>query len=166
MIQDVYDKILENVDVTAMDKFKNLLQKSITVAIIPENDPKPYIETLSFKFGPMLEGLESLAGSKGKDKTLIVGTQMLAAIFNGLELNVDDAECFLLFQLRKLGRFRKRESDLLAELKRLWKDYPEYELSDIDFSKALKSLMREKLLLYRKGNIQLNTSFVIRYRID
>ena len=95
-----------------------------------------------------------------------MGTDLLLTILEGLQFEVDESECFLLFQLRKLGRFRKREKEFLEELKRLWKEYPQYELSDGEFSRTLKSLMREKLILYRKGNIQINTSFIIRYRID
>ncbi len=166
MLSEVYETILGKVDITAMDKLKILLQKSITKAIIPESDPKPYIETISFKFGQLLEGIEHLASSKGKENQQALGTDLLMAILEGLQLNVDEAECFLLFQLRKLGRFRKRESEFLTELKGLWKTYPDYELADQDFSRALKSLMREKLILYRKGSIQVNTSFILRYRIS
>ena len=166
MLEEVYETILEKVDLTAKDKFESLIRKSITIAIIPEYDPKPNIETISFKFGPLLEGLDSFANSKGKDKTQILGTNLVTIILEALQFEVDESECFLIFQLRKLGKFRKRESEFLAELKKLWKIYPQFELSDNDFSHSLKSLMREKLLLYRKGSIQINTSFVMRYRID
>lgn len=166
MLDEVYSAILEKVDLTAKDKFETLLKKSITVAVIPSSDPKPYIETISFKFGPLLEGLDYFSKNKGKEGAQVTGTEILMTILEALQFEVDESECFLMFQLRKLGRFRKREKDFLSELKRLWKEYPQYELSDGEFSRALKSLMREKLILYRKGSIQINTSFIIRYRID
>jgi len=166
MLDEVYETILEKVDLTAIDKFETLIKKSISTAIIPEYDPKPNIETISFKFGPLLEGLDAFSKNKGKDQAQVIGTELLLIILEALQFEIDESECFLLFQLRKLGRFRKRESDFLAELKKLWKEYPQFELSDGDFSRALKSLMREKILLYRKGVIQINASFVIRFRID
>ena len=166
MLEEVFSSIIEKVDLTAIDKFETLLKKSITTAVIPSSDPKPFIETISFKFGPLLEGLDTFSKNKGKDKAQVLGTDLLLTILEGLQFEVDESECFLLFQLRKLGRFRKREKEFLEELKRLWKEYPQYELSDGEFSRTLKSLMREKLILYRKCNIQINTSFIIRYRID
>lgn len=166
MLEEIYNTILEKVDVTAKDKFESLLRKSITIAFLPEHDPKPGIETVSFKFGQLLEGLDRFSKTSDKEKELVHGTENLFAVLVGLQFEVDESECFLLYQLRKIGRFRKREKDLSAELKALWKTFPQYELSDGEFSRALKSLMREKLILYRKGIIQINKSFVIRFQID
>lgn len=166
MLEEVFQGILDKVELSAMDKFESLLHRSISIAIIPDHDPKPYIETVSFKFGILLEGLDTFANSKGKTSAQVVGTNLLMAILEGLQFEMDESDCFILFQLRKLGKFRKKESELLGELKRLWKTYPDYELSDGDFSRALKFLMREKLILYRKGSIHVNTSFILRYRID
>lgn len=166
MLEEVYNTILDKVDVTATDKFEKLLQESITVAFLPEHDPKPGIETISFKFGQLLEGLDRFSRYQDKDKALVHGTENLLAVLEGLQFEIDESECFLLYQLRKIGRFRKREKDLSAELKMLWKTFPQFELSDGEFSRSLKSLMREKLIHYRKGVIQINPSFVIRYHID
>lgn len=166
MLEEIYKTILEKVDVTAKDKFENLLRKSITPPYIPDHDPKPGVEVISFKLGPFLEGLDKFSRSHDKDQAMIHGTQNLQAVLEGLQFEFDESECFILFQLRKLGRFRKREKDLLTELKKLWKTFPDLELTDVEFSHALKDLMREKLISYRKGVIQLSSSFVIRYRKD
>lgn len=166
MLEEIYKTILDKVDVTAMDKFEGLLRKSITPAFIPDHDPKPGVEIISFKLGQVLEALDKFSKFNDKDQAMIHGTQNLMAILEGLQFEFDESECFLLYQLRKLGRFRKREKDLSAELKKLWKTFPQFELSDGEFSRALKDLMREKLISYRKGVIQISTSFVIRYRKD
>lgn len=166
MLKDVYTEILDKVNVSATDKFEALLTQSITIAIIPDYDPKPNLETISFKFGKLLDGLERFSKHSDMEKALIHGTDTLLAILDGLQFKVDESEAFLLYQLRKLGKFRKREKDLLDELKKLWKIFPQYELTDGEFSASLKSLMREKLILYRKGTIQINLSFVVRYHID
>jgi|GEM_PF-1799228 hypothetical protein len=166
MLEEVYKTILDKVDVTAKDKFESLLRKSIKMAFIPDHDPKPGLETVSFKLGLVLEELDRFSKYNDKDKAMIHGTQNLQGVLEGLQFEFDESECFLLYQLRKLGRFRKREKELLVELKRLWKTFPQFELTDVEFSHALKDLMRGKMILYRKGVIQLNTSFVIRYRKD
>lgn len=166
MLEEIYKTILEKLDVTALDKFESLLRKSITSAYIPDHDPKPGVEIISFKLAPLLEELDKFSRSHNKDQAMIHGTQNLQVVLEGLQFEFDESECFILYQLRKLGRFRKREKDLLAELKKLWKIFPHLELSDVEFSHALKALMREKLISYRKRVIQLNSSFVISYRKD
>ncbi len=164
MLEEIYSNILEKVDFTAMDKFEALLRKTITRAVINDHDPKPYIINVSFKLADLLEGLNTFANSKGKENAQILGTQTFLTITDELQFELDDSEAFLMFHIRRLGKFRKREADLLNELTPLWKQYPEYEMNKVEFSRALKELMRAKLINYRRGNILLNPSFIIRYR--
>lgn len=161
--QEIYDEVSEKLAFTAMDKFQNLIQSTITRAIIIGED-NPDLTSVSFKFQQFLEGLGTFANSKGKEKAHQVGTDTIIAVTNALQFELDDTEAFLLFHIRSLGKFRKKESELLAELKKLWVQYPDYEMEDREFSRALKGLMRDKFIQYRKGNIHLNPSFVIRYR--
>lgn len=164
MIEDLHKEIIESVDFTAMDKFEDLIKKSVTVAIIVGED-NPNLTSVSLKFGTLLDGLGFFANSKGKELAPKIGAETLLSIVNALQFDVDPEDAFLLFSLRGLGKFRKKEADLLKELKALWKKFPEFELSDQDFSRALKSLMRDKFIQYRKGSIHINPSFVIRYRV-
>lgn len=164
MLDEVYSEIYENVDFTAMDKFEVLIGKTIKKAII-EREDNPNIYSVAFKFGELLDGLTFFASSKGKEHTMKLGSETLLTITQALQFELDPEEAFLLFHLRGLGKFRKRETDLHNELKKLWKQFPEYEMDDRDFSRSLKGLMRDKFINYRRGNILLNPSFVIRYRI-
>lgn len=163
LLEELYAKILEKVDFTATDKFEALLRKCITRAVIHEQDPKPNMVNVSFKLPLLLEGLTPFANSKGKESLLALGTQTFLTITDVLEFELDESEAFLVFHLRKLGKFRKREADLLQELTLLWKEHPEYEMSKQEFSRSLKELMRAKLIQYRRGNITLSPSFIIRY---
>lgn len=163
MLEDLHNEIIEKVDFTAIDKFEVLIKSSITRAMIIGED-NPNISSVSFKFAQLLEGLGTFANSKGKEKAPAIGAETLMTITNALQFELDESEAFLLYHLRTLGKFRKRESELLDELKKLWKQFPDYEMEEREFSRALKNLMREKFIQYRKGNIHLNPSFVIRYR--
>lgn len=163
LYEDLYNDIFERVDFTAMDKFEALIKKTISRAVINGED-NPNITSVSFKCQQLLEGLGPFANSQGKEKAYEVGAQTLLSITNALQFDLDEGEAFLLFHLRGLGKFRKREADLLKELKKLWEKNPEYAMEDREFSRALKNLMRDKFIQYRKGNILLNPSFVIRYR--
>jgi hypothetical protein len=164
VIEDLHREIIESVDFTAMDKFTELIQKSVTPAFIAGED-NPNMESISLKLGILLEGLSFFANSKGKELSMKVGADTLLSIVQALQFEMDPEEAFLLFSLRNLGKFRKKESDLHKELKAHWKKFPEYEMGDQDFSHSLKSLMRDKFIQYRKGSIHLNPSFVIRYKV-
>ncbi|MCR9203251.1 MAG: hypothetical protein NXH75_01655 [Halobacteriovoraceae bacterium] len=163
MIENLHQDIYDNVDFMAMDKFQNLIQSTVTRAVIA-NDDNPDVTSVSFKFQQFLEGLGQFVNSKGKENALQVGTDTILAVTNALQFDLDDSEAFLLYHIRALGKFRKKESELLSELKKQWNKYPDYAMEDREFSRALKGLMREKFIQYRKGNIHLNPSFVIRYR--
>ncbi len=164
MLEELFSNILEKVDFTAMDKFEALLRKTITRAVLLDHDPKPDITNVSLKLSVLLEGLIPFASSKGKESTLSLGTETFLTITNVLQFELDESEAFLMFHLRRLGKFRKRETDLFNELTPLWKQHPEYEMSKQEFSRALKELMRAKFIQYRRGNILLTPSFIIRYR--
>ena len=166
LLEEIYNKITENVDFTAMDKFEALLRKTITRAVIHDHDPKPHISNVSFKLADLLVGLNTFASSKGKAHTLRLGTETFLTITHALQYELDETEAFLMFHLRSLGRFRKREADLLQELTKLWQQYPEYEMTKHEFSRALKELMRSKFIEYRRGNLHLTQSFIIRYKED
>lgn len=164
MLEDVYSDIFEKVDFTAMDKFEALIGKTISRAIIKSED-NPNVVSVSFKCAELFQGITQFANSKGKDQTLILGTETILKVTDALQFELDESEAFILYHIRNLGKFRKREAELLAELKNLWKQFPQFALEDREYSRALKSLMRDKFIQYRKGNIHLNPSFIIRYRI-
>lgn len=164
MIEDLHKEIIESVDFTAMDKFEVLVKTSLTPAFIVGED-NPNLVSLSFKFGQLLDGLGFFANSKGKELAPKIGTETLYAITTALQFDLEEEDAFLLYALRGLGKFRKKEADLFNELKGLWLNFPEFEMSSQDFSRSLKYLMREKFIQYRKGSIHLNPSFVIRYRV-
>lgn len=164
MFEEIYSEIFQNVDFRAMDKFEALIKKTITGAVVTGDD-NPGIVSVSFKLGILLEGLIYFANSKGKEKGMDLGAKTMLTITNALQFELDESEAFLLYYLHTITKFRKKESELLAELKRLWVTFPEYKMEDLAFSHALKFLMREKFINYRKGNLQLNPTFIIRYRV-
>ena len=100
----------------------------------------------------------------GREKRYDAGTHALMTILNQLGVDIEKEDCFILFHVRELGKFRIREEKLFKELTELWARYKDYKLEPNDFSYALKDLMRKKLIGYRRGNVTLNESVLIRYR--
>lgn len=164
MLAEVYENILEKSKFDKVDKFEKLLKSSITEVWDQEKEPDPRFQCISFKLAVFFEGFTAFQNFYGKEKKYIAGVEGLQLIFDELQVEVDESECFILYHIRDLGKFRKRESELLKELTNLWHQFPEYKLEGIQFSKALKNLMRNKLIQYRKGNLHLLPSIMLRYR--
>ncbi|MDB9787029.1 hypothetical protein OAB57_02900, partial [Bacteriovoracaceae bacterium] len=100
----------------------------------------------------------------GKDRKYEMGVNLLEVILSELELKNDRTECFILFHLRDLGKFRIKEAKLHQELMSLWGQYKDYKLNNADFSHSLKNLMRTKVVIYRRGSISLNP--IVRVRLQ
>ena len=93
-----------------------------------------------------------------------ISTRVKEIVAEQLGVELDKEECFILFHIRDIGKFRLKEAKLKSEMTILWREYKEYALCDQDFSYALKSLMKKKFIEYRRGSIQLNPNVIYRYR--
>jgi len=164
MLEEVYANILEKSKFDKVDKFEKLLRSSITEVWDSEKEPDPRFQSVSFKLSTFFEGFSAFQNFYGKEKKYLAGSEALMLICEELQIDVDEKECFILYHIRDLGKFRKRESELLSELNSLWAQFPDYRLEGRFFSMALKNLMRSKLIQYRKGNLHLNPSVLLRYR--
>jgi hypothetical protein len=144
--------------------FSNLLTKSLHISNDSTISTYAVHNNLILKMNTLFEGFSPIVREFGKENQYLAGVIALHATFEELGIEVDKEECFILYHMRTLGKFKIRESKLKEELTVLWKRYKEYALEDQDFSYCLKNLMRNKLIDYRKGNLQLKQSVIIRYR--
>ena len=166
MLEEFYANILEKIKFDKRDKFEALLHSSITsVWREQEQEPDYRFKSISFKIDVFFSKFSPFVNFYGKNRKYLAGAEALYIICSELQIDVDEAECFLLFHIRNIGKFRKKESDLYDELMALWNEYPEFKMESRNFSRALKNLMRNKIIEYRKGNIHLNTSVMLRYRL-
>lgn len=163
MPEDI-DNIVANIEFEKKEEFKLLLEKSIHVSKDSSNEELLENPNLIFKMDTFFKGFPLFINEFGKDKKYVAGTHALMTIFEQLGIEIDKEDCFILFHVRALGKFRMREEKLLAELNELWPRYKEYKLEALDFSYAIKDLMRKKLIGYRRGNVTMNESVLIRYR--
>ena len=157
---------MENIEFSKKQLFSEFLGKCLHYSDDSSESSYAVHRNVVFKLDTFFKGFSSFINEFGKDKKYKAGVHALQCICTELAVDLDDEECFILFHLRDLGKFRMRESKLKDELTNLWAQYPEYKLSDLDFSYALKSLMRKKFIDYRKGNLGVKTSLIIRYRTN
>lgn len=162
--QETIDNIYNSVGFDKKESFRVFLQKCINVSLDPHKSTYAVHDNMTFRIDEFFKGFTTFINAYGKDKKYKAGVDALSNICKELGIELEDSELFIFFHLRNLGKFRMKESTLKDELKPLWKQYPEYQMDDSDFSYALKNLMRNKFINYRRGNMYLNSSLIIRYR--
>lgn len=164
-MQETIDSIVEKTNFSKKQLYSEFLRKCIHESNDSTRSTYAVHENVAFKLDAFFKGFSSFINEFGKDKKYEAGVEALSKICEELGIDMDKEECFILFHLRDLGKFRMKESKLLEELQTLWKSqYKEYAMIDQDFSHALKSLMRKKFIDYRRGNLHLNPTVIIRYR--
>ncbi|MCO4795167.1 MAG: hypothetical protein KC493_15730 [Bacteriovoracaceae bacterium] len=163
-MEETINAIVEKIRFEKKQKFSELITKAIYICKDTEKGPRAAHDNVVFKIDTLFAGFPDFINEFGKDKKYEAGVEALSVICEELGVDIDKEECFILFHLRDLGKFRLKESKLHAELKILWRQYKNYELNDQDFSRSLKSLMRMKFINYRKGNLQINKTVLIRYK--
>jgi len=163
MPEDI-ENILSHIEFEKKDDFKLLLEKSIHVSTDSSNDELLKNPNIVFKMDAFFKGFPLFINEFGKDKKYEAGVHALMVILDQLGVEIEPQDCFILFHVRDLGKFRIREEKLLKELEELWSRHKDFKLEKNDFSYALKDLMRKKLIGYRRGNITMNPSVLIRYR--
>ena len=163
-MQETIENIVDKIEFSKKQLFGEMLAKCLHYSGDSSESTYAVHKNVVFKLDTFFKSFSSFINEFGKDKKYLAGVHALSIICEELAIDIDDEECFILFHLRDLGKFRMKESKLHTELKALWKTYPEFELGDQDFSHALKSLMRKKFIDYRRGNLQLRPSVIIRYR--
>ncbi len=167
MIEQIIDNIVENANFHKKESFKQFLTKCIYQYYRPEEADKESTreyKSIVFKADYFYKNFSPFINEYGKDKKYEAGVKALSAICEELKIEISKDECFILFHLRDLGKFRIKEDKLLKELKSLWGQYKEYALEGQDFSHALRTLRNERVIQYRKGNILVSPTVIIRYR--
>ena len=165
-IKEIIHNIAESAKFKNKDAFKEFLAKCIHLSNDSAKSTYAIHENLVFKVDTFFKEFAPFKNEFGKDKIYEAGVEAFNSIFEELGIDLSKEECFLLYHLRDAGKFRIKESVLLEEVKKLWQKYPDYTLGPQDFSYGLKELMRKKLIDYRRGNLYLKPSIIIRYRTN
>ena len=163
-MQEVISNIVSKSKFSKKQAFETYMNKCLHYFEPMEDQTPRKNKSVIFRMDVFFKDIGTFINELGKDKKYETGATILFIIFEELGLNLDECECFILYHLRDLGKFRKKESTLLSELSSMWGQHKEYKLEGDDFSRAIRSLRDEKVINYRKGNLHLNPNVVIHYR--
>lgn len=163
-MQETIQKIVDRAPFENKEKVLSFLNKCIKVSKDSNISTYAIHDNVHFKTYDFFKGLAKLTNDVPKEKRLAIIIDTLNIALSELGIDLDDGEIFIVYHLRDKGKFRMKESKLKDELKGEWGQNKEYALCDLDFSYALKSLMRTGIIEYRKGNLSLKPGFVISYK--
>ncbi len=161
-----YDDIIEKIEFRKKQNFETLIKKCIHVSNDSSTSTYAVHPNIVFKLDSFFKGFPSFVNEFGKDKKYLAGVHAIGVICEALGLEIEPEESFVLFHLRDLGKFRKSEKELAKELKNIYSNYKEFTLEGVELTYALKSLMKKKFIDYRRGNLHLKPSLIIRYRTN
>ncbi len=166
-MEEIIQRICENVEYKNADKFRDLLYKNLKVSDEAEKSTYAVHDNLIFKFSDFFAGFRDFENELGKDKKYISAINALRAITEELGFEFEDNHLFVLYHLKDLGKFKIRESKLYSDLEKVWNGvYRPYKMEVNDLTYALKDLMRAKFIEYRKANISMNKTILVRFRTE
>jgi len=163
-MKEIRELILERLDIEKKEKITRLLNNCIKIGINAEKIEHATSDEVVFKMEQFFKGLPAALNEITKERKYAVTFHTIEVVLEELGLEIDQDECFILYHIRNLGKFRMKEDKLLAELKIEWKTHKEYAVDDVDFSRCLKRLMRAKIIDYRKRNLSLKQTLVLCYK--
>lgn len=163
-MKEIINSILEKIDYPKKEKLSKVLVNSIEYFQITEKETTRTHRSILFRTDVFFKEFGVLAGAYDKGRKYEVVANALYVICDELDIRIDEKDCFILFHLRDLGKFKIREEKLLGELKKLWQQYSSFSLTDKEFSASLRDLRHSKMINYRKGSLSLCPNTVISYR--
>ena len=163
-MQEIINTIVEKLPFDKKDKVNQLLCHCIKESLDSGKRTTAEYENVVVKVEPLFQAISKFLNDVPTVNKLTFGVESIDIIFNELGLEIDKEDSFLIYHLRDLGKFKMRDSKLKEELNTLWKEHTEYALTDQEFSRTMKVLMRMGILDYRKGNLTLKNEIMIRYK--
>ncbi len=153
-------EILEKLDIKNKAGLSQLLDNSTTIvrSLNQMTLPTPVME---FKISRFLKGLKPILNEVGHKEVGSVATQILKTTFAEFGLELSEQECFVLFQLRDLGKFRIKDSKLFSDLEKEWNINPEFKVEKAEFKYVLYELKSVKLIDIRRGSITLTEQIIV-----
>lgn len=120
---------------------------------------KPVVE---FRIQHFLRGLKPLVSEFKKTEAMDAITKIISTLLGQWEYDLSPQECFVLYHIRDLGKFRLKDDKLFAQLQTEWSVHKDYVIDKNELKQILKDFKNIKFIDYRKGTVVFNTTVVLR----
>ena len=154
------DEILGDIQLKNQAKFSKLLSQCMVLQrMLNSMDlDNPVYE---FKIQKFFKELPPLLSEYPRKERMSLILELSQNIFKHFGYELSLSECFVLFELREIGKFRLKDDKFFATLDKSWQEYSDYRLDKDEFKYALKELKNIKLIDLRRGAIMMSPEVVL-----
>lgn len=152
--------ILDKVAINNTTGLSQLLSQTMTTMRMLNNMPLPE-PVVELKIHRFLKGLKPILSEVNNKQVGKQAVEIIQASFEAFGIELSPAECFVIFQLRDLGKFRIKDSKLYSDLEKEWGTHPELRIDKSQFKYTLYELKNIKVIDVRRGSVTLSEQIII-----
>ena len=114
------------------------------------------------RFQHFLRGLRQLVSEYKIKEGMDVMITIIETTFDAWGYEISRQECFLLYHLKDLGKFRIKDDKYFSQMEEQWATFKDYKMEKDEFKQSLKDLKNIKFIDLRRGAITFNPVVVLR----
>ena len=158
---DLKQNILDKVELKNTVGLSQLITRNIkTTSIL--NSIELDTPVTEIRIQHFLRGLKPLVSEFKQKQAMDAIVTVIETLFETWGYEFSRGECFLIYHLKDLGKFRLKDDKFFTQLEGEWKQHKDYVLDQSEFKQSLKDLKNLKFLEYRRGTIIFNSVIVLR----
>lgn len=115
-----------------------------------------------FKVQHFLRGLKPLVSEYKTKEAMDIIVSLIGIVLKQWGYEISKAECFVIYQLKDLGKFRIKDDKLFTQLQAEWSNFKEYTMDSEEYKQSLKDLKNIKFIDLRRGAITFNPVVILR----
>jgi hypothetical protein len=164
-LQEAIEFALENKYSVQEKHLRQLINNCFTIVKDSADEKGTEMADVQFFVMKFFKELPRTMNGIKRSELYAKGAKLMCLLFNKLDVDVTEKECFVFFHFRELGKFRTKEPKAFNELKSEWGQHKEFSLDEPDFLEAVRELKNHGFIGHRRGAITLNDACVFRYKM-
>jgi hypothetical protein len=154
-VSTLKEEILEQLQLKNEVGLSQLLQNCMTLHRMLNNIPldNPVTE---FKIPKFLLGIKPILNEVPKRDFTTTAIRIIKIVFDKFDYELSDKEILALYEIRGLGKFKKKDSVLLEELNKEYSGQADYTYEKYELRDILKELKNIGLIDFRRGAIMIS----------
>jgi hypothetical protein len=144
--------IVEKVDIKNKSGLSQLLGSSIKY-IRMLNSMELTEPVIEFRLVFFLKGIKPILNEVPNKDVGISAVNIIQTTFDIFGYSLSEEECFLLYALKDMGKFKVKDSKLFSDLENEWGGYPQFKMEKQEFKHALNELKNIKIIDVRRGAV-------------
>ena len=157
---DIKEKILEKIELKSTVSLSQLITKNFKTERML-NSMELATPVTIFRIQHFLRGLSSIVSEFKKQEAMSAIVKIIQTVFEQWEYEFTEQECFVIYHLKDLGKFRLKDDKFYTQLENEWSTFSIYRMDKSEFEQSLKDLKNLKVIDLRRGTIMFNPTVIL-----